>query len=313
MKGIELSELFYREYGEPMLKERFAEYLPFIAVGLTGCGSERFGYDDCISCDHDFEAGFCVFLPDESLVSRKTEFALERAYSKLPCEFMGVKRAQISAVGGNRYGIMRISDFLLEKTGSPDGELSLKQWLFTPEQSLAEATNGKIFYDGLGDLSKIRKTLEYMPEDVRLKKLAGELLMMGQSGQYNYLRCVARGESGAAQLAVIQFVSSAMHVIFLLNKKYMPYYKWSFRALRELDKLSELSFDLEYLISSGNSECEVAQKQIKIERISTEIIKMLLEQGISDFCENELEGHAYAVNSKISDAELRNMHILSAV
>lgn len=313
MKGIELSELFYREYGEPMLKERFAEYLPFIAVGLTGCGSERFGYDDCISCDHDFEAGFCVFLPDESLVDRKTEFALERAYSKLPCEFMGVKRAQISAVGGNRYGIMRISDFLLEKTGSPDGELSLKQWLFTPEQSLAEATNGKIFYDGLGVFSKIRKTLEYMPENVRLKKLAGELLMMGQSGQYNYLRCVARGESGAAQLAVIQFVSSAMHVIFLLNKKYMPYYKWSFRALRELDKLSELSFDLEYLISSGNSECEVAQKQIKIERISTEIIKMLLEQGISDFCENELEGHAYAVNSKISDAELRNMHILSAV
>ena len=313
MKGIELSELFYREYGEPMLKERFAEYLPFIAVGLTGCGSERFGYDDCISCDHDFEAGFCVFLPDESLVDRKTEFALERAYSKLPCEFMGVKRAQISAVGGNRYGIMRISDFLLEKTGSPDGEISLKQWLFTPEQSLAEATNGKIFYDGLGVFSKIRKTLEYMPENVRLKKLAGELLMMGQSGQYNYLRCVARGESGAAQLAVIQFVSSAMHVIFLLNKKYMPYYKWSFRALRELDKLSELSFDLEYLISSGNSECEVAQKQIKIERISTEIIKMLLEQGISDFCENELEGHAYAVNSKISDAELRNMHILSAV
>ena len=313
MKGIELSELFYREYGEPMLKERFAEYLPFIAVGLTGCGSERFGYDDCISCDHDFEAGFCVFLPDESLVSRKTEFALERAYSKLPCEFMGVKRAQISAVGGNRYGIMRISDFLLEKTGSPDGELSLRHWLFTPEQSLAEATNGKIFYDGLGVFSKIRKTLEYMPEDVRLKKLAGELLMMGQSGQYNYLRCVARGESGAAQLAVIQFVSSAMHVIFLLNKKYMPYYKWSFRALRELDKLSELSFDLEDLISSGNSESEVAQKQIKIERISTEIIKMLLEQGISDFCENELEGHAYAVNSKISDAELRNMHILSAV
>ena len=313
MKGIELSELFYREYGEPMLKERFAEYLPFIAVGLTGCGSERFGYDDCISCDHDFEAGFCVFLPDESLVSRKTEFALERAYSKLPCEFMGVKRAQISAVGGNRYGIMRISDFLLEKTGSPDGELSLRQWFFTPEQSLAEATNGKIFYDGLGVFSKIRKTLEYMPEDVRLKKLAGELLMMGQSGQYNYLRCVARGESGAAQLAVIQFVSSAMHVIFLLNKKYMPYYKWSFRALRELDKLSELSFDLEDLISSGNSESEVAQKQIKIERISTEIIKMLLEQGISDFCENELEGHAYAVNSKISDAELRNMHILSAV
>ena len=313
MRGIEISELFYREYGEPMLKERFAEYLPFIAVGLAGCGSERFGYDDEISRDHDFEAGFCIFLPDESLVDRKTEFALERAYSKLPDEFMGIKRAQLSAVGGNRYGIIRISDFLLEKTGSSDGALSLKQWLFTPEQSLAEATNGKIFYDGLGAFSKIRKELEYMPEDVRLKKLAGELLVMGQSGQYNYLRCAARGESGAAQLAIIEFARSAMHAIFLLNKRYMPYYKWSFRALREAERLSELSFDLEYLISSGNSEYEVTQKQIKIERISTEIIKELREQGISDFSSGELEGHAYAINSKISDAELRNMHILSAI
>lgn len=313
MKGIELSELFYREYGEPMLREGFAEYLPLIAVGIAGCGSERFGYDDGISKDHDFEAGFCIFLPEEDVVDRRVEFALERAYSKLPSEFMGVKRAQLSAVGGNRYGVIRIEDFFLEKTGSANGELSLKEWIFTPEQSLAEATNGKVFYDGLGLFCKIRKAIEYMPEDARLKKLAGELLIMGQSGQYNYERCIARGESGAAQLAVFEFVRSAMHVVFLLNRRYMPYYKWSFRALSELALLSELRFDFEHLISSENKPADVARKQIELEKISNAIISEIREQRISDFCGDELEGHAYAVNSKISDAGLRNMHVLSAI
>ena len=34
---------------------------------------------------------------------------------------------------------------------------------------------------------------------------------------------------------------------------YMPYYKWSFKALRELPILSELDQPFEYLISSGNN------------------------------------------------------------
>jgi len=116
-KGLELSERFYRAYGEPMLREQFPELMPRIAVGLAGAGSECFGYDDELSQVHDFEAGFCLFLPDETLVDRKTEFALERAYAKLPREFEGVARAPLSPVGGNRHGVIRISDFLKQKTG----------------------------------------------------------------------------------------------------------------------------------------------------------------------------------------------------
>lgn len=313
IKGIELSEAFYREYGESMLRESFGELLGLVAVGLAGSGSECFGYDDEISEDHDFEPGFCIFLPDEETVDRRSAFLLERAYSKLPKEFMGYKRSPLSPVGGNRHGVIRMSDFFESKTGTPDGRFDLLDWFYVPEQSLLEATNGKVFFDGLGRFTEIRKNLAYMPEDVRLKKLAGELLTMAQSGQYNYPRCVKRGETGAAQLALSEFVKSALHTVFLLNEKYQPYYKWSFRALRDLPKLLELSEPLEYLISSGNGEDEAAKKQGVVESVCKKITDELSAQGLTSIDLAELEAHAYKVNDLISDSEIRNKHVLFAV
>ncbi len=313
MKGLELSQKFYLEYGAPMLQKDFPELCGIVAVGLCGSGSECFGYDDDISKDHDFEPGFCVFVPDEDIVDEKTFFLLEKAYATLPKSFMGYKRSTVGAVGGNRHGIIRASHFFLEKTGTPDGALSLKEWFFVPEQALAEATNGKIFRDDLGDFSDSRKRLSYFPEDVRLKKLAGNLLLMGQAGQYNYSRCLERNEAAAAQLSVVEFVKSAINVIFLLNKKYQPYYKWSFKALRELDNLSDLHYNLEYLISSGNGAEEQEKKKIIIENICDEIFAELIVQGITRYSGSEAEGHAYAVNNEIKDNEIRNLNILYGV
>ena len=89
MKGLELARQYYEAYGREMLQSQFSHVLPLLATGLAGSGSECYGYDDEISHDHDFEPAFCIFLPDESVVDRKTAFELERAYSKLPKEFMG--------------------------------------------------------------------------------------------------------------------------------------------------------------------------------------------------------------------------------
>ena len=312
MRGLELSERFYKECGEPMVRERFPELLPLIAVGLVGGGSECLGYDDDISRDHDFEAGFCIFLPDERIVDRKAEFELERAYSYLPKEFMGYKRSGLSPVGGNRHGVMRTAEFFKSKTGTTDGVLSVGDWFFIPEQSLAEATDGKIFYDGLGEVTAIRERLAYMPSDVRLKKLAGNLLLMGQAGQYNYPRCIARGDRAAAQLAVFELAKAALNAAFLLNCRYAPYYKWTFRALAELPRLSELYEPLEYLISSGNGE-EAERKQSIIEDVCARVIAELRAQGLSDATGEDIEMHAYSVNDKISDGGVRNLHILYAV
>ena len=313
MQGLELSEKFFFTFGEPMLKEQFPDLLPYLAAGLFGSGSECFGFDDEISRDHDFEPGFCLFLPPEDIIDRPTAFKLERAVAKLPKEFMGYKRSLMDPVGGSRHGVFRTADFFREKVGSSDGALSIGEWLSLPEQSLAEATNGRIFFDNYGEVTRIRSSLAYFPEDIRLKKLAGHLLLAAQAGQYNYIRCVKRGERSAAQLAAFEFVKNAMSVIFLLNRKYQPYYKWSFRALRSLDKLSLHAELFDYLLTTDNEDAMAEEKYNTMEGIAADLIDELITQELTKAVCGDLEKHAYSVNDGITDPGLRNNHILTAV
>lgn len=313
MKGIEISKAYFEEYGRPMLEKDFSDILPYLCVGMVGSGSDCYGFDDEISRDHDFEPGFCIFIPNEDVVDRRKEFLLERAYAKLPKEFMGLKRSLVSPVGGRRNGVIRISDFYLNKIGSADGKLSVLDWLTISESYLFEATNGEIFFDNYGEFSEIRNRIMNMPEDIRLKKLAGNMLLMAQSGQYNYGRCLSHGETGAAQLAVIEFVNAAMKTVFLLNKKYMPYYKWSFRAMRDLKLFSTFSDSFEYLLTSENDSVTAQTKTDVIEDIASMIIGYLIDNEITKAICGDLEKHAYSVNDSISDPNIRNMNILAAV
>ena len=313
MKGIEISKAYFNEYGLAMLKNDFPEILPYLCVGLVGSGSDCYGFDDETSRDHDFEPGFCIFLPDEDVIDRRTEFLLERAYAKLPKEFMGLKRSLVSPVGGRRNGVIRICDFYLNKIGCSDGNLNVRDWLTVSESYLFEATNGEIFFDNYGEFTEIRNRILHMPEDIRLKRLAGNLLLMAQSGQYNYSRCLSHGETGAAQLAVIEFVKAAMKTVFLLNKKYMPYYKWSFRAMRNLEHFSAFSDSFEYLLTSEN-DSETAEVKIGvIEDIAGMIIGYLIENNMTKAICGDLEKHAYSVNDSINDPNIRNLNIFAAV
>ena len=313
MQGLEIARAFYKEYGEPMLQEQFPELLPKLAVGLSGGGSECFGFDDALSRDHDFEPGFCIFLPGEDVADRKTAFQLERAYAKLPKEYAGLKRGVIAPVGGARHGVLRTAEFYLDKVGSADGVLSLEDWLRVPEYALAEAVNGEIFFDGPGQVTEIRARLSAMPEDARCKKLAGNLLLMAQAGQYNYRRCLAHGETGAAQLAAADFCKSAMHAAFLLNRQYMPYYKWSFRAMRALPKLASEADTLEFLLCTDNTRENAEEKYYAIEDLCARVIAELQAQELTEAVCGDLEKHAYSVNDHVADAELRNRHVLFAV
>lgn len=312
MNGLELCRAFYETHGKPML-EQFPDVLPYIAVGLFGSGSECFGYDDDVSRDHDFEPSFCLFLPDEETVDRRTAFLLERAYAKLPREFMGLRRSNITPVGGARRGVLRTAEFFSQKIGSGDGTLTLLDWLRLPEYALAECCNGDLFFDHYGEVSAIRQRLAAYPHDVRCKKLAGNLLLMAQAGQYNYPRCLAHGETAAAQLAVNEFVNAALAVIFLLNGRYLPFYKWRFRALRELPLLGDSGRVLEYLLCTPNDEDTAQEKQALMETLSAQIITALQDQQLTEAICGDLEKHAYSVNDRIGDAQVRNLHILAAV
>jgi len=313
MNGLALSRAYYEAYGVSMLHEQFPEWEDTVAVALTGSGSECYGYDDAVSRDHDFEPGFCLFLPSEEVMDSRAAFRLERAYAALPKEFVGFKRTPLSPVGGNRRGVLRMADFFTAHCGTPDGVLTAAQWLALPDYALLEATNGAVFRDDRGELTAIRERLFRYPEDIRRKKLAGELLTMAQAGQYNYRRCISRGETGSAQLALCEFVRAAIHAVFLLCGQYMPYYKWQFRALRELPRLSGLHESLEFLLSTDNEETTAEVKAEIVEDIAAAVIAELKEQDLTAATCGDLEKHAYSVNDHVSDGEVRNLHILAGV
>ena len=312
MKGLELSRKYYEEYGRDMIETHFPHLADRICVGLVGEGSECLGYDDEISTDHDFEPAFCLFVTKED--EKNFGFELERAYSKLPKQFMGYERQKLSAAGGKRHGVIVIDEFYKKFLGAANAPDTIERWLYTPSQSLLNASNGEIFRDDLGLFSAVRNEIKKgYPRDIQLKKIASHTIFMAQSGLYNYPRLIKRGETGAAQLAVFEFVKNAISVIYLLNNRYEPFYKWAYRGMRELEILGNLCSPLAALTELGNSADEAAAKAETIEEIAQLLITEYRKIGISDSASNELEAHAYAIIKGIENVELRNMHIMQGI
>lgn len=310
MKGLELAENFYNEYGLPMLENEFPELLPRIAAGLTGEGSECLGFDDDISRDHDFEHGFCMFLTEDD--EKKYGFKLMRAYNKLPQEYMGFKKPGVNPAGGARHGVFLIHEFYARILGRVPKSLS--DWLVLPSYALKTATSGKIFTDNLGEFTKIRDYLKKgYPEDVRLKKLAACAMAMSQDGQYNYIRCAARDERGAAALALNLFVRRAVSTVYLLNKEYEPFYKWTFRGMRKLPLLAELEEPLVYLTEGENTKSDADGKREIIEAIAHSIIGEYNNQGLTMATCNNLDTHARSITDHINDGNLRNGNIFAGL
>ena len=270
----------------------------------TGC----FGSEDDITTDHDVERRFCQWISQED--EQAIGFKLMRGYKKLPDTFMGVSRKAVSLFGGGRRGVHGIGEFYESFTGSPGAPEELMQWLKLPEHALACAVNGEVFADGLGEFSRIRATLQAgYPEDVRLKKIAARAAVMAQAGQYNFMRCVRRGEYGAAALALTEFAQAAVSMAHLLCSRYAPYYKWGFRSLRSLGDGS-MAARLEWLITSPTNEETAKKKSDAVEEIAADIVSVLRARGLTSGNWDYLEPHALEITERIKDPVLRTLHIM---
>lgn len=303
MQAIKASEIWFRQWLLPELQEKLPEVLPLLAAGVAGRGSECFGYDDDISRDHDISRTVTLWLQEKD--DAQYGFKLTRIYNDV-CKASSAELPpeQESRLGNSERGVVLIEDFFLRHLGYSHVPQSWQEWLYTPEYAVAECVNGKIFHDGSGVFSKMREHIRHgMPEDVRIKKLAARAVMMAQSGQYNYMRCLKHGEAGAAALALGEFVKNGLSMVFLLNFSFAPYYKWAFRAMRELPTLGYLAAEFEKLFSAED-------KEQLIEHICAQIISELKNQGLSELDDDYLEPHAFALMSKIRSQELRTLHVM---
>ena len=146
-----------------------------------------------------------------------------------------------------------------------------------------------------------------MPEDVWRKKIAARALEMAQAGQYNYARCLQHGQAGSAQLALFAFVKAACSMVFLLNRRHEPYYKWVFRAMEDLPKLSPIKDALEFLLLE---DAERDLRQGVVEDICAQVIAELRSQQLTESRSAYLEPHAFSIQEHITSRALRAMHIL---
>ncbi|MBO5095121.1 MAG: DUF4125 family protein [Lachnospiraceae bacterium] len=297
-KGLDLCEAFYHEYGEPMLRTYFAPYLPYIAVGMVGEGSECLGFDDEISRDHDFGPGSCMFLTDS--VYEEIGEALQEAYDRLPKTYMGVTR-RATPKAPKRVGVFRIGEFYERLTGLPDVPTTNQQWLYVQDYQFAAATNGRVFRDDLGEFTRIRKgLLAHYPEEVRIRKIAREAALIAQSGQYNYSRMLERGDKVAAQVALGEFEKHTMAIVYLLNRRYAPFYKWMHRGMQDLPLLAVIGD-----IMNAIADMQIGDERIvqTIEIIVTLIIDEMRKQSLTTGNDNYLDHHTDNILRSIPQKE----------
>ncbi|MCX5851519.1 MAG: DUF4037 domain-containing protein [Deltaproteobacteria bacterium] len=304
MKGLELTEKFFTAYGMPLLEDLFQSCRDRIAAGLVGDGSDCFGFDDELSQDHDWGPGFCLWLTREDFETFGRDLAA--AYGKLPGNFMGFSRKE-SAWGQDRVGVFEISAFYRTFTGYDHLPGNLDEWLSIPENALAACTNGDVFYDPLGEFTRWRKyLLAFYPEDVRLKKIASRCMTIAQSGQYNLARCLKRKDLFAAQYAETKFCADVISLVFLINRRYPPFYKWMQRALSDLPRLGgSLSVMIAELVTTNDHACKINL----VEEISASLIAALREEGLSDADSDFLLDHGPRVQSRIQDDKLRQRNV----
>ena len=329
VNGLALARAFWLQEGKPMLDKRYPQYAWRIAAGLVGHGSECYGFDDEYSQDHDFGPRFCLWLTDEddATIGKR----LQADYEALPRSFtldaQGRPRfthdadatPQSSPVTPRasgemrRDGVFRIGGFFEQLTGYAQAPGAAHEWMMLDEATLAAATNGEVFADPLGMLSKTRQGFKDMPEDVRLALISRRLGMIAQSGQYNLPRCLKRGDAAAAWLSIREFVNACTSLVFLVNTPmvagYMPYYKWQFAALRRLSgrvfaRLGDVCDGLESVMRLSSAACyggagfgeggqgstgAAERIEATIEDIARHIVRELKREGLTRSEETFLE------------------------
>lgn len=314
MQGLALSRAFYNEVAAPMLQSELPRYVNQLAVGLVGEGSECFGFDDEFSQDHDWGAGVCVWAPES--VAGKIEPLLEPVFARLPSSFKDYPVRMAPKLRNGRVGLFTIEGFYRRFINSGQPLSTWQQWYTVPEHFLAVATNGEVFADPCGEFSAFRKSLlAFYPDDVMKKKLAARFAVMAQSGQYNLLRMLKRNDTAAALLSASRFVESTMGAFYLMHGRYMPFYKWAFRGMKNLPDGAFIAGKLNDVLSLNLTQGTdvLSSAEAAVESVCVEMMALLQKKGLSRSNEAWLMAQAEMIQSQIENPQIKNLPVLHGV
>lgn len=235
--GVGLAHGYYEEVVGPLLHTRWPG-LPHAAARL-GSGSDVLGLDDAVSRDHDWGLRLTLLVEADQVeaVDQFLQEELPETYRGCPTRFPttwkpdlhhAVEVATAEAFAASRLGI------------AVEPSWDALDWLSLTGQSVLEVTGGAVFADGPGAITEIRGRLSWYPVDVWRYVVAADWQRIGQELPF-VGRAGSRGDDLGSHLLTAHLVRVAIHLGFLLHRRWPPYSKWfgsSFRTLPVADALA---------------------------------------------------------------------------
>ena len=308
--GLSLARRFFQA-SLPALNEHIPDIMARSAAGLVGEGSECLGVDDHISRDHDWGAAFCLWIPDELLASERER--IESAFALLPDSFEGHPVRMMPEARMGRVGPLPLRGFYRRFLGLDRLPAALQEWRTIPEYHLCTCTHGAVFMDSSGEFSAMREgLLRYYPEDIRRKKIAARCMVMAQAGQYNLARALQRGETVTAMLAAARFAEASLSMAFLLNRRFMPFYKWAPRLAQELPILGTATANiLKKLAQTSWDDPDRAVPAVNaIESLCSAVAEELRRQGLASEPGSWLWTLGPSVQRGVKDPDIRRLNVM---
>lgn len=267
-----------------------------LAIGLIGYGSECYGFDDIYSQDHDFTYMPCIWLETEDYNKYKDE--LELIINNLN---LGTNSPK-TLWNIDRRGILDINQYIYSFLGSTQGPVNDIDYRNIPQYLLSSFTNGKIFIDETGKITKLREKVKFYPRDIRYNMIATRIMIISREGLYNYNRMIKRNEYVASTLALAKTIEAIIELYFLIYKQYCPYYKWQHKMLKQFDtKAYEL---IDQLVSD---EITQNKKYDILDTLCSDIIDKLEQEQIIIRVNDYLGYYGPIIQSRIDNEKIRQI------
>ncbi len=262
LPGLTLSELFFNEIVHPILLNSFPD-LDFSAARLD-YGSDVLGFDTPMSMDHGWGPKLTLFLTETDF--GQYHVILDDYFAHhLPFECNGFPThfGEPLADGGvmtkketypiqHGITITTIEKFFLDYLGVKiHHSLTPTVWLTIPQQRLRTLRAGRIFYDGLNELSNLRQQFDWYPHDLWLYLMASQWQRINQAEPF-VGRTGSIGDEIGARLIASMLVHDLMCLTFLMEKQYTPYIKWFGSAFQQLNIALELTPILDEILNCNH-------------------------------------------------------------
>ena len=327
LPGRELSRRFFVEAVRPLLDKNFPDLL--YAAAHLGKGSDVPGFDTPMSMDHSWGPTVHIFLRKEDVHLAEPIRGLLRDH--LPHTIAGypVNFAE-STIEPGTFGMELTSDgpvnhhvilttlrsfFWMQLAYDIDSPPTVAEWLTFPSQALLEVTAGAVHYDGVGELTELRRWLAWYPHDVWLYLLASGWQRVGQE-EHLMPRAGFVGDELGSAIIGSRLIHDIMSLCFLMEKRYAPYPKWfgtAFKHLTCAERYSRVLWQVQQAATWQEREAVLCQAYQQLARMHNALgITEVLPETVAPFFNRPFQvinggQFAQALVAQITDPEVKQI------